>query len=273
MPEEIRNQEQAKRGRGSWIGSAIGLVLLIGSIAGLIALGGCGKSGSGTVVKNSTGMEFVLVPAGSFMMGSDKSDAEKPAHQVKINSQFYLGKYEVTQAQWQKVMGSNPSFTKNCDQCPVEMVSWDDAQEFIKKLNAANDGYTYRLPSEAEWEYACRAGTTGDYAGDVDALGWYSKNSDNKSHPIGQKQANAFGLYDMHGNVVEWCEDVWHENYNGAPGDGSAWKSGDSDERVLRGGWWNSDANSLRSAYRDDSPSGGRLSYFGFRVVAVPQSK
>ncbi|HEX8847607.1 MAG TPA: SUMF1/EgtB/PvdO family nonheme iron enzyme, partial [Pyrinomonadaceae bacterium] len=190
------------------------------------------------VMKNRIGMEFVLVPAGSFMMGSENGDKnEKPAHQVTINCQFYMGKYEVTQAQWQQVLSSNPSNFKNCDQCPVENVSWNDAQEFIKKLNAQNDGYSYRLPSEAEWEYACRAGTIGDYAGDMDEIAWYIKNSGSKTHPVGQKQANAWSLYDMHGNVREWCEDVWHENYKGTPSDGSAWLiGGNSNLRVLRGG-------------------------------------
>src|SRR5205085_9149218 len=120
-----------------------------------------------------------------FMMGSETGDAdEKPVHQVTIREGFYMGKYEVTQAQWKQVMGNNPSYFNNCDQCPVEMVSWNDAQEFIKKLNAMNDGYVYRLPSEAEWEYAARAGTTGDYAGDLDAMAWYLNNSGNKTHPV-----------------------------------------------------------------------------------------
>jgi formylglycine-generating enzyme required for sulfatase activity len=121
-------------------------------------------------VKNSIGMEFVWVPPGSFMMGSEREDDEKPVHRVTINQGFYMGKYEVMQAQWQKVMGNNPSKFKGCDNCPVENVSWDDAQKFINGLNAQDDGYIYRLPSEAEWEYACRAGTAGDYAGDLDAM-------------------------------------------------------------------------------------------------------
>ena len=148
-------------------------------------------------------MEFASVPAGSFKMGLDSYSDESPVHQVTFASGFYMGRYEVTQAQWQKVMGNNPSSDKSCgENCPVEKVSWDDAQEFIKKLNAMNDGYTYRLPSEAEWEYACRAGTTGDDAGDLDSMAWYGKNSDDKMHPVGQKQPNAWGLYDMHGKCV-----------------------------------------------------------------------
>jgi formylglycine-generating enzyme required for sulfatase activity len=224
-------------------------------------------------VKNGPGMEFVLVPAGTFMMGSENGDKdEKPAHQVTINNSIYMGKYEVTQAQWQQVMGSNPSRFKNCDQCPVEMVTWNDVQEFIKKLNAMNDGSTYRLPSEAEWEYACRAGTTNDYAGDLDAMGWYDKNSERKTHAVGQKQPNAFGLYDLHGNVWEWCEDWYHDNYNGAPTDGSAWLGGgEQKKRVLRGGSWVNHANSLRSAQRHTYPPGFHDDDSGIRLVAVPQ--
>src|SRR5205085_3640525 len=112
-------------------------------------------------------------------------------------------------------------------------------------------GKEYRLPSEAEWEYACRAGTTGDYAGNLDAMGWDFSNSGSQTHPVGQKQPNSFGLYDMHGNVWEWCEDYYHSSYVGAPTDGSAWLSGDSSYRVLRGGSWSSDGDKLRSALRD----------------------
>jgi formylglycine-generating enzyme required for sulfatase activity len=226
---------------------------------------------AGRIVKNRIGMEFVYVPAGSFMMGSENGESnEKPMHQVAIREGFYMGKYEVTQAQWQQVMGSNPSNFENCDQCPVERVSWNDAQEFIKKLNAQNDGYTYRLPSEAEWEYACRAGTTGDYAGDLDSMAWYGEYPGGKTHPVGQKQSNAFGLYDMHGNVWEWCEDIWHKNYDGAPSDGSTWMSGgDSSKRVLRGGGLNPDAAVLRSAFRLRDDPGIRDISVGLRVVAV----
>jgi formylglycine-generating enzyme required for sulfatase activity/tRNA A-37 threonylcarbamoyl transferase component Bud32 len=246
-------------------------------------------------ITNRMGMEFVYVSAGTFIMGSSDADVqrafeqvqlessgsarlewyapEKPQHQVTIREGFYMGKYEVTQAQWQKVMRNNPSTIKNCDQCPVDNISWDDAQEFIKKLNAKNDGYTYRLPSEAEWEYACRAGTTGDYAGDLDSMAWYYKNSGNETHPVGQKQPNAWGLYDMHGNVEEWCEDIWHESYNGAPTDGSVWISGgDPSRQVLRGGSWFSVAVDLRSAFRLRGGPRSHGSFNGFRVVAVSRA-
>jgi formylglycine-generating enzyme required for sulfatase activity len=129
-------------------------------------------------------------------------------------------------------------------------------------------GKAYRLPSEAEWEYACRAGMTADYAGDLDVMAWYSKNSDNKTRQVGQKQPNAFGLYDMHGNVWEWCEDIWHGNYHGAPTDGSAWLSGgNSSLRVVRGGSWFTSADSCRSAFRGNIKPGDRYSDIGVRVV------
>lgn len=221
---------------------------------------------------NATGIEFVLIPPGSFMMGSEEgySSNETPAHQVKINYSFYMGKYEVTQAQWQSVMGHNPSHFKDCANCPVEQVSWDDAQEFIKKLNQMKDGYNYRLPTEAEWEYACRAGTTGDYADELSMMAWYSNNSENKTHVVGTKQPNAWGLADMHGNVWEWCEDWFHETYEGAPVDGSGWLIGGAQRfRVFRGGSWGFEPVSLRSPNRNFAAPVDRSWYGGFRLVAV----
>lgn len=244
---------------------------------------------------NQAGIEFVLIPSGSFMMGSTNGEGhEKPVHQVTINYSFYMGKYEVTQAQWQSVMGSTPSNFKG-DNLPVEMVSWDEAIAFIARLNAQNDGFTYRLPTEAEWEYVCRARTTGDYAGDLDAMAWYGNNSGRgqvdaaeidrtdfanyaeritenggQTHAVGTKLPNAFGLFDMYGNVWEWCQDWYHNSYNGAPGDGSAWLSGGEQEyRVRRGGSWYVFASGLRSAFRYYSTPDVRSSGTGFRVVAV----
>jgi formylglycine-generating enzyme required for sulfatase activity len=126
---------------------------------------------------NAIGMEFVLVPAGKFQMGSKLRNAEQPIHEVTIGAPFYLGKYQVTHGEWTAVMGNNPSRFKGDDRLPVERVSWDDCQEFITRLNARKDGYAYRLPSEAEWEYACRAGTTGEYAGELDEMAWYGEDS------------------------------------------------------------------------------------------------
>ena len=216
--------------------------------------------------KNSIGMEFVSIPAGEFMMGSTNgNDIEKPVHKVIISKGFQMGKTEVTQAQWQSVMSSNPSGFKDCPQCPVENVSWKAAQSFVAKLSARNDGYKYRLPTEAEWEYACRAGTTGDYAGDLDSMAWYSANSDKKTHPVGTKQANAWGLYDMHGNVWEWVQD-WEDYYpNEAVTDPTGAENGSL--RRFRGGAWFLSAEYQRSAVRGkDSPSSS-FDGLGFRVV------
>lgn len=219
--------------------------------------------------------EMVYVPSGTFMMGSPSGvgdNDEHPQHQVNVQG-FYMGKYEVTQAQYRAVMGTNPSHFTGCDECPVEEVSWNDAQEFIRRLNSMQSRYTYRLPSEAEWEYACRAGTTGDYAGNLDSMAWYSSNSGGRTHPVGQKQANGFGLYDMHGNVWEWCEDWYHDSYNGAPSDGSAWISGGEQyHRVLRGGSWVWDADLLRSANRVRKAPDVPGFDVGFRLAAFART-
>ncbi len=171
----------------------------------------------GTLTDGLNGSKFAQICPSTFMMGSPKSESgrdsnEGPQHQVTISKAFELQTTEVTQSQWQAVMGSTPSDFKGPD-LPVEQVSWDDAQAFISKLNALGDGYRYRLPTEAEWEYAARAGTTGPYAGDLDAMAWYSQNSGNKTHPVGTKAPNAWGLYDMHGNVWEWTQD-WDGAYS-----------------------------------------------------------
>jgi formylglycine-generating enzyme required for sulfatase activity len=221
-------------------------------------------------------LEMVGLPAGQFLMGSpdsdrDARDFEKPQHQVKINS-FAIGKYPVTQAQYQAVMGTNPSHFSNNPQNPVERISSDDAQAFCQKLSQIT-GKTYRLPTEAEWEYACRAGTTtryyfGDDANQLGDYAWYGGNSQQTTHPVGQKKPNAFGLYDMHGNVWEWCEDNWHNSYQNAPSDGSAWLIKDNDYQIVRGGSWYGLPNLCRSAYRNFNYRRGNIvNYFGFRVV------
>lgn len=282
MSEKINKQEQTNYRNGLRINLAIGLVLL----AGLVILGGCGKNsantntsnsgkgpGPGTVVKNNIGMEFAYAPAGSFQMGSENGfTKEKPVHQVTIANGFYMGRYEVTEAQWQKVMSKSPEFERGCgENCPVDGVSWDDVQEFIKKLNAANDGYTYHLPSEAEWEYAARAGTTGDISGDIDSMAWYSKNSDGKLHPVGQKKPNAWGLYDVYGNADEWMMDYFHPTYNEAPADGSAWLTGgSSDDRTIRGGSYSKNVEYLN--HREQLKPDSKVLSIGFRVAAVPKS-
>jgi formylglycine-generating enzyme required for sulfatase activity len=218
---------------------------------------------------------MVKIPAGSFLMGSADNDEsaysdEKPQHRVNLQ-EFYLGKYPVTQEQYQVIMGNNPSKFKYNPKNPVENVSWDDAQAFCQKLSE-KIGKKYRLPSEAEWEYACRAGTqTRYYFGDnADLLGeyaWYGGHSNSKTDPVGEKKPNNWGLYDMHGNVYEWCEDGWHENYENAPKDGTVWNDNHSqtNSRVIRGGSWDNNSRNCRSAARLDFDNRNR--YVGFRVV------
>jgi formylglycine-generating enzyme required for sulfatase activity len=220
-------------------------------------------------------LEMVSLPAGKFTMGSAESNYEKPPHQVKVNS-FAIGKYPITQAQYQAVMGTNPSRFKNNPQNPVESVGWDDAQAFCQKLSQIT-GKTYRLPTEAEWEYACRAGTTtryyfGDNDNQLGDYAWGRENSNNKTHPVGQKKPNGWGLHDMSGNVWEWCEDDWHDSYAGAPDDGTAWIDNDNrsqSRKCLRGGSWLINPNRCRSAIRPGLLPVDRYSSGGFRVACV----
>ena len=174
-------------------------------------------------------------------------------------------------------MGNNLSYFKGDDR-PVEEVSWDDAMAFCRKLTEREraafrlpEGYAYTLPTEAQWEYACRAGTTGDYAGNLDSMGWYDQNSRRTTHPVGQKQANAWGLFDMHGNVWEWCAD-WYGNYpGGSVTDPTGVPSGS--DRVYRGGGWNDTASASHSAYRNGSEPGRREIFRGFRLALAPSSR
>lgn len=219
---------------------------------------------------DSTGIAFIRISAGSFMMGSPTTEANRESdetqHQVTLSKSFYLGKYEVTQGQWKSVMGNNPSSFKNCgDKCPVENVSWEDVQEFIKKLNAKGEG-TYRLPTEAEWEYAARAGSTtkysfGDSENSLVNYAWYSSNAGGKTNEVGLKQPNKWGLYDMHGNVGEWCAD-WYESYPNA-----SVTVPRSSNRMIRGGGGSSAARELRSAYRLGNLPSIRGNFLGFRLV------
>jgi formylglycine-generating enzyme required for sulfatase activity len=230
---------------------------------------------------NSLGMKFVYIPSGNFIMGSPKSEEgrynDEIKHKVTLTKGFYMQTTEVTQGQWQEVMGYNPSGFKNCgDNCPVENVSWDDAQEFIKKLNRKEKGAQYRLPTEAEWEYACRAGTetryyTGDSEADLDRAGWYDDNSGGKTHPVGRKKPNGFGLYDMHGNVWEWCSD-WYGDYpSGSVTDPQGPLSGDY--RVLRGGSWFNGGRSVRSAHRFRLEPAARYDLYGLRLARGQTSR
>ncbi len=248
-------------------------------------------------------LEMVEIPGGTFMMGSPERekgrfDQESPQHQVTVPS-FFMGKFEVTQAQWKAVavlpqvereLNPDPSeFTG--DKLPVKQVSWYDAVEFCRRLSNYT-GTEYRLPSEAEWEYACRAGTTtpfhfgktittdlanyrgtdfeyqnqiypGNYANEP--KGEYRE----KTTAVGSFFPNAFGLYDMHGNVWEWCEDDWHDSYDGAPTDGSAWSQEDGNTKVMRSGSWDNDPDNCRSAFRNFNTRDNRNLNIGFRVVCV----
>lgn len=211
--------------------------------------------------------EMVVVPAGSFQMGMAGRPATEPVHTVTLSS-FAMGRTEVTQGQWKTLMGSNPSKFPGCgDECPVEQITWPDAQEFIRRLSART-GKTYRLPSEAEWEYACRAGDPHDYCGggDSEKLAWYG-DEHGSPHPVGEKLANAWGLHDMSGNVWEWTQDCMHPNYQGAPADGSAWQKSDCNSRVLRGGSWLSGPQYGRATLRFGFKPDFRAGDFGFRVV------
>jgi formylglycine-generating enzyme required for sulfatase activity len=233
---------------------------------------------------NNIPLEMVQIPGGSFMMGSPESEkgrstdgSESPQHQVNVPG-FYMGKYVVTQEQYQQIMGNNPSSFKGAKR-PVEQVSWNNAVEFCQKLSKKT-GREYRLPSEAEWEYACRAGTTTPFHfGETitTELANYNGNfiyaSERKGKYLEQTTdvnsftPNAFGLYNMHGNVSEWCQDDWHNNYANAPKDGSAWTSQSDNEKAKRGGSWASKPEDCRSAYRSSANLDSNYHFIGFRVV------
>lgn len=247
-------------------------------------------------------LEMVKIPGGTFQMGlNDSEDEARPVHHVSIST-FAMGKHEVTVGQFQEFVEAtgyrtdaekstdgkngcytwinvkwhwksgtswqNPAFSQ-MDNHPVVCVSWNDVQGYIDWLNRMTSG-NYRLPSEAEWEYVCRSGGRQEkYCGgnDADVLAWYDGNSDNKTHPVGQKQPNGLGLYDMSGNVWEWVEDCWNKNYSGAPGDGSAWTSGDCSRRMGRGGSWYASPGSTHSAHRSKASRTISDNGRGFRLA------
>ncbi len=242
------------------------------------------------VEKNSIGMELVLIPPGKFTMGSPITEADRLNNEAQIEvtltKAFYMGKTEVTQGQWQAVIGTAPWTGRDCvregDNYAATYVSWDDAQAFCKKLSE-NENATYRLPTEAEWEYACRAGTTTRfYSGDDDSklgdqawwggiLGDGSAKDEQYAHEVGRKRANPFGLHDMHGNVWEWCRDTYANNH---PGGADPLVSTGGVVGVGRGGGWNNYASRCRSAFRNRIvrgheflPEGARYSFLGFRLV------
>ena len=238
----------------------------------------------------STSFEFVLAPAGKFRMGSPSgSQNEMPVHVVTFAKPFWIGKHPVTQRQWREVMGYNPSRFKDAGpEAPVENVSWNACDMFVRRLNEKQSEWIFRLPTEAEWEYACKAGTTGaHYGGSLHDIAWFSVNSAGTTHPVGQKQPNAWGLYDMLGNVWQWCQDFQHDDYEKAPSDGTIWIDGTyyynygtrwsigdryfEQVSMLRGGSWNSDTEDVRSAKREKALASTTSKDIGFRLVCVPK--
>ncbi len=220
-----------------------------------------------TVTVNGVEFAFRWCPAGTFTMGSPEDekdrDSDETQHKVTLTKGFWMLETEVTQKQWKAVMGSLPDCGFKGDNLPVECVSWNDCQEFCKKCTQL--GLPVQLPTEAQWEYACRAGSTGAYAGNLDEMAWYSSNSGSTTHPVGTKKANAWGLYDMHGNVWEWCQD-WYGDYpSGSVTDPTGPSSGS--DRVRRGGSWGHNARLCRSALRNSYDPGNRYDHLGFRLV------
>lgn len=219
----------------------------------------------------ATGMAFVPVPGGCFPMGDtfgDGYDWERPVHEVCV-ADFSIGKYEVTQGQWRRLMEENRSGFSSCgDDCPVENVTWDEVQEFIRRLNSISGG-SYRLPTEGEWEYAARSGGRKEKfsgGGDVNAVAWYYENSDDTTHPVGQKKSNGLGIYDMSGNVWEWvsgCYGDYGVKTEQVPGDPSSCPG-----RINRGGGWGNDPRNVRTTSRRRLAPDRSYNYLGFRLAA-----
>ena len=273
--EELRRREQALRKQEQQLGereaevnrkeNEIAQKLALEELARKRVAAEAARMAPGQVFKDCSDCpEMVVIPAGTFDMGGTLID-ELPVHRVTLRS-FSMGKTEVTQAQWRAVMGSSPSRFSNCgDTCPVEQVSWEDAKLFVSRLSQKT-GKSYRLPSEAEWEYSCRSGGREEYCGSsrVDEVAWYLGTGG--TQPVARKGANAWGLHDMSGNVWEWTEDCWNGNYSGAPTDGGAWTSGVCFQRVVRGSSW---SNSLyfRYSFRLWNATNYRGNNLGFRVA------
>ena len=261
--------------RNGWLAVALAAVCVLAEVAVAQDEGRL----AGSPLTSRSRMEFVWVPAGKFQMGSPEgeegSDSDEVQHEVKISKGFWMGKYEVTQKEWEDVMSENPSDFKGCDRCPVENVSWDDIQVFIRKLNERDIQLNeeesscetkYRLPTEAEWEYAARARVEGAAPdGDLGNIAWYIGNSDTTTHKVGGLPANAWGLHDMLGNVWEWTED-WYGAYPEGPSTDPEGPSTGT-YRVSRGGAWNYGAERVRYAYRSYDSPGDRGYSLGFRLV------
>ena len=250
-----------------WVARAEGLMAKLGELEAA----GRTRREVGDSWTNSLGMEFMWIAPGRFLMGSEDEEwrlGDELQHEVRISEGFWMGKYEVTQGEWEAVMGANPSEFKYCGpRCPVDSVLWTDAEEFIRRLNGreSGKGYRYRLPTEAEWEYAARAGTTGARYDVLGEIAWYDENSGDRTHPVGQKQANAWDLHDMLGNVWEWTGDWYGWYLSGSVTDPQGPSTGSA--RVVRGGGWNISARGVRSAARYYHSPGRRYGPVGFRLV------
>lgn len=228
--------------------------------------------------RNSIGMDFALIPSGEFAMGSNQDGTERPVHQVVITRPYYLGKYEVTQAQWTAIMGTtiqqqrdslNPQWpAENVGpNYPMYYVKWEDAVEFVDRLNGFEDTDVYRLPTESEWEYACKGNVPGADIGEMERVAWFGENAGERSHPVGEKEPNSFGLYDMHGNLAEWCQD-WYGKYpDGTSTDPTGLPAGTV--KVVRGGNWFLSREDCRSASRMSAYPHRGNSSVGFRLVRM----
>ncbi len=221
---------------------------------------------------HSLDLEFVFIQPGTFQMGSKVFDDEQPVHDVRISWPFYLGTYPVTQAQWEAVMGSNTSHFQGHPHRPIENISWEDVQAFIERLNGVEGHRQYRLPTEAEWEYAARAGSTtgycfGDEVSRLHKFAWWASNSGGQTHPVGQLKPNVRGLYDMHGNVWEWIQDWYGDTYYEESSNPDPQGPSTAVYRAVRGGGWDCDAGDCRSASRNIEVPSGRSPVIGFRLL------
>lgn len=254
------------------------MILSVCSLS-LILIFACNDS-TGPSIGMLDGMEFVSIPSGSFQMGAPEGEDgsngdERPVHTVTFAYSFQIMTTEVTQGMWEELMGSNPASDNGVgSDHPVYNVSWQDCQEFIAEMNELDPDFSYRLPTEAEWEYCCRAGThTRYYWGDdlqqrlIQYNAWYEHTAGGETCPVAHKNPNSWGLFDMSGNVNEWCQDWSHFNYDGAPSDGSAWETPATSDRVFRGGSWNTVSVGCRSAFREPGNPDSGSSTIGFRLV------
>jgi formylglycine-generating enzyme required for sulfatase activity len=254
----------------------LALVLVLPAPLAVAAVSDSTRPAESNFRVSDLGLELVWIRPGTFDLGSPTAGDgdERPVTRVSLTAGFWLGVTEVTQAQWTAVMGKNPSAHRGAG-LPVESVTWSEARDFCRRLTEREraagrlpPGFAYTLPTEAQWEYACRAGTTGDYAGDPGAMAWHGANSGYETHPVGAKLPNAWGLYDMHGNVWEWCLD-WYAPYPGGSITDPAGPASGAD-RVYRGGSWGDVAGASRSSFRNGRGPGFRLGSLGLRVALAP---